>query len=219
MIRTLIAALCFLAVLDVAASACEGSECATTNKPMNNLQFMRQQAASTRILNPLPKKASGVVGNTRPRNSDSLIAARANSVRTALRGPIPAANKRVAHAAKKKTIFHSRSLLARRTSNEVPIAASSFAAQEPFVQVVTSDEANAIDLAAGFADAATSQEQTALQLVSQAFDEIDRKQDGSLTVENLRAASERSQVSHSGFSWVQQMWLKLSGAFSSSTAD
>ena len=215
MIRTLIAALCFLAVLNVPASACEGSECAATNKPMNILQFMRQQAASTRILNPLPKKGSRVVGNTRPRNSDSLIA-RANSARTALRGPIPAVTKRAIRAANKKPVFHSRSLLARRTFDKVPVAASSFAAQEPFVQVVTSDEANAIDLAGGFADASASKDQTALQLVSQAFDEIDRKNDGSLTVEDLHAAGKRAQVKQSGLSWLQQVWLTISETVSGS---
>jgi len=177
---------------------------------MNILQFMRLQAASTRILNPLPKKASGVVGNTKLRNSARLIAARANSVRIALRGSIPATNKRAIHAANKKPVFHSRSLLARQTSDEVPVAASSFVAQEPFVQLVTSDQPNAIDLAAGFADPSTSN-QTALQLVSQAFDEIDRKNDGSLTVEDLQAAGERAQVKPSGLSLLQQIWLTISG--------
>ena len=218
MIRTLVAAFCLLTVLNVAASACDGTECTATTKPLNILQFMRQQAASTRILNPLPKKASGVVGNTRPRNSDSLIA-RANSARTALRGPIPAVTKRAIRAANKKPVFHSRSLLARRTFDKVPVAASSFAAQEPFVQVVTSDEANAIDLAAGSADASTSKAQTALQLVSQAFDEIDRKNDGSLTVEDLQAAGERAQGQQSGLSWLQQTWLAIIATINGVRAD
>src|SRR5215213_5505894 len=145
MIRTLIAAFCVLTVLNVAASACEGSKCTATTKPMNILQFMRLQAASTRILNPLPKKASGVVGNSKHRNSARLIAARANSVRTALRGSIHAANKRVIHAANKKPVFHSRSLLARRASDGESVVVRSFVAQEPSVQVVTSDEPNAMD--------------------------------------------------------------------------
>ena len=177
---------------------------------------MRQQAASTRILNSPPKEARRVVRNTSPRKSDILISARANSVRTALRGPTPAANKRAIHAANKKAIFHSRSLLARRNSDEAPLAVSSFGAQELFVQVVTNDEVNLIDLAAVVADASTTKDQTALQLVSQAFDEIDRKNDGSLTVDDLKAAGERAQVKQSGLSLLQQIWLTIAGTVSGS---
>ena len=73
-----------------------------------------------------------------------------------------------------------------------------------------------MDLAASFADASTSKDQTALQLVSQAFDEIDRKNDGSLTVEDLQAASDRAQVKQSGLSLLQQIWLTIAGTVSGS---
>jgi hypothetical protein len=214
MMRKIIVTVCLLGALNVAASACDWSDCTATAKPMNIRQFMHQQAASTRALNPLPKAASRAVRNTYSPKGAAVTPRRANSVRAALRQPLPAVHKRPIQLVN-KAIFHSRSLLARRKSNEVPPVASAFAAQEQLVEVVTSDETNAIDRAAGLSEALNSKDQTALQLVSQAFDEIDRKNEGSLTVDDLQAASQRAQVKEPPHStWLQQMWMMITGTAS-----
>jgi hypothetical protein len=208
MIRTIIAASCVFSFLNVTASACDGSDCSATTKPMNILQFMRQQAASTRsaISRPLPKETKRpVVREATLRKNAVRIPAREIGVRAALRGPI--------NSGAKKTILRSPRVVARLQHDDAPVAASSFAAREPFIQVVTSDELNAIDRAPEPVGAPLSMDQTALQVVTEAFDEIDRKHDGSLTVDDLRAASERAQATQAGYSWLQQMWRTLSGAF------
>jgi hypothetical protein len=109
---------------------------------------------------------------------------------------------------------------ARPKPAALPVVVASFAAEEPFVQVVPSDELNAIDHAApAFAAAPAATGQTARQIVAQAFDDIDRKHEGSLTTNDLRAANERAQVDQSRLSWLQWMWLTLAGTFTAFGTD
>src|SRR4029078_3377583 len=88
--------------------------------------------------------------------------------------------------------FHSRSVLLRKDKPHLVV--SSFAAEEPSVEVVTKDELSAIDRVASLVSAPMPMDQTALDVVTQAFDKVDRGGSGSLTEDDLRAASERAQV-------------------------
>src|SRR5947209_2521841 len=104
----------------VAAPACDDAECqtATKSKPLNIMQFMREQAASTRT-------------------------AQAGSTRTAK--PRQSKTPPVAHMQRPMR----RAVTARPKPAGMPTeAAASYAAQQPTVQVVASDEFNDIDRAA-----------------------------------------------------------------------
>jgi len=108
----------------IAAPVCDDAECQTTTKakPLNIMQFMREQAASTRVA------TSRQSGTTKPRQS------KAQSV--AHKAPSVAHGQRPAR----------RAVAAGPKPSGLPTeAATSYAAQQPPVQVVASDELNDID--------------------------------------------------------------------------
>src|SRR5712671_1184939 len=111
----------------VAAPGCDEAECQTAakSKPLNIMQFMREQAASTRAATPRQS------GTATPRQSKLQ----------------PVAHKvpPVAHVQRPAR----RAVAARPKPTGLPTdAAVSYAAQQPTVQVVASDEFNDIDRAA-----------------------------------------------------------------------
>src|SRR5689334_5743809 len=131
MFRTIVccAALTLVAFLGlslnaVAAQVCDDAECQTTTKakPLNIMQFMREQAASTRVA------ASRQSGAARPRQHKMQSVAR--------KAPAVA---HVQHPAR-------RAVAAGPKPSGMPTeAATSYAAQQPPVQVVANDELNDID--------------------------------------------------------------------------
>jgi len=203
MIRLIIAASCLFALLPAPSSACDGSDCNATARvrPTEIARFMREQAASTRAMRPLTEQSKRVVvRHSRPRPKISLVAARPKAAQPAFR--------RLIHSVSKTAIPHSRG-----GQDEPHLVASSFAAaQESSVEVVTRDELSAIDRAAGLGGP-LPMDQTAFQAVTEAFDEIDRRRGGSLTEDDLRAASERAQVKQTESSWLQQIWSTLTAPF------
>jgi len=213
MIRLIMAVSCLLALLTAPSSGCDGSDCnaAARVKPTEIARFMREQAASTRgaTLRPLTRQAKRLVApDGPPRTTTLLVAARPKARQLALQRRNPSGSKAVK--------FHSRSVLLRKDKPHLVV--SSFAAEEPSVEVVTKDELSAIDRVASLGSAPTPMDQTALDVVTHAFDEVDRGGSGSLTEDDLRAASERAQVKQTGFSWLQQMqqmWTTLSAPFGS----
>src|SRR6185436_6632734 len=110
-----------------AAPACDDAECqtATKPKPLNIMQFMREQAASTRRATPRQS------GAARPRQSKVQ--------------PVAPKVRSVAHVQRPAR----RAVAARPEPAGLPNEASaSYAEQQPPVQVVASDELNDIDRAA-----------------------------------------------------------------------
>jgi hypothetical protein len=188
MLRTIVCCAALVLALGqnaVAAPACDDTECqaATTSKPLNIMQFMREQAASTRPPKPRQARVQPVAHAQRP--AHRVVAAR----------PKPAA---------------------------MPVeAASSYASQEPKVQIVASDELNDIDRAAvatlpsaettGGAIAAESN----VQLVdTEAFNDIDRKAEGSQQLSAAaRIADAHAASSQGGVSWLQWIWSAVGGTF------
>jgi hypothetical protein len=148
-----------------AAPACDGTECRppANGKPLNIMQFMRKQAASTRKVEPRP-----------------------------------------AH----------RTVAARPKPAQLPAeAAASFASQPESdvqasdVQVVASDEFNAIDRAAAAAPAETAGTAVPtgpdVQLVdAEEFNDIDRKADDG-----------KVHVEQANVSWLRWIWSALGSTF------
>jgi hypothetical protein len=193
-----------------AAPACDDAECqtATKSKPLNIMQFMREQAASTRTATPRQS------GTARPRQGKVQ----------------PVAHKAisVAHAQRPAR----RAFAARPEPAGLPTdAAASYAAQQPPVQVVAGDEFNDIDRAAP--TTATSDETTGaasaaepnVQLVDTGeFNDIDRKAEERLRLSALaRIADERASagqakvaqpnVAQTNVSWLQWIWSAMGSTF------
>jgi len=194
----------------IAAPACDDAECRTTTKakPLNIMQFMREQAASTRVA------ASRQRGTTRPRQS------KAQSVTH--RVPTVAHVQRPAR----------RAVAAGPKPSGLPTeAATSYAAQQPPVQVVASDELNDIDRAAPAA--ATSDETTGaasaaepnVQLVENGqFNDIDRKAEELLRQSALarladaeantgQAKVAQPSAAQTNVSWLQWIWSGVASTF------
>jgi hypothetical protein len=208
MFRTIVccAALTLALSLNAAAApVCDGAECqtATKSKPLNIMQFMREQAASTRVA------AQRQSGTARPRQSKLQPVAH--------KAPPDAHAQRPAR----------RAVAARPKPDALPTeAAASYAEQQPPVQVVASDEFNDIDRAAPAA--ATSQETTGaasaaepnVQLVDTAeFNDIDRKaeellrQSALARIADERASAQQANVAPTNGSWLQWIWSGVAGTF------
>jgi hypothetical protein len=193
-----------------AAPACDDAECQTgaKPKPLNIMQFMREQAASTRTATPRQSATA------KPRQS------KVQSV----------AHKAISVAHVQRPARHA--VAARPKPAGLPTdAAASFAAQQPPVQVVAGDEFNDIDRAAPAT--ATSEETTGaasaaepnVQLVETGeFNDIDRKAEERLRLSALaRIADERASagqtnvtqpsVAQPTVSWLQWIWSAVGSAF------
>ena len=171
------------------AAPCDGPECRTpaNGKPLNIMQFMRKQAASTR--------------KAEPRTVESRPAAKA---------------PRTAH----------RTIAARPNPAELPAeAAASFASQPESdvqasdVQVVASDEFNAIDRAAAAAPDKTAGTAVPtgpdVQLVdAEEFNDIDRKaDDGKLRLAEPISKQPQAHVEQANVSWLRWIWSALGSTF------
>jgi hypothetical protein len=187
-----------------AAQLCEGASCppAAKSKPLDIMQFMREQAASTRAAERRPQ------ANTHARRSASPVTARSKAQ------PQPAQAK--ANTTQAKT---TQSTTTQARPTELPIEASKSFASHPAqdISAVESDEINAIDRAGDTAGAAER-----VQLVDATeFNAIDRKAYEAL----LRAAAERreadaqtrsepqSSAPRSSGSWLQWIWSAVAGTF------
>jgi hypothetical protein len=179
-----------------AAPACddEGCQTAAKVKPLDIMQFMREQAASTRKAAPRPAKA-------RP----------------------------IAHSQQRPP---RRAIAARPKPAELPIEAStSFASQPkpagstPTVQVVDSDELNAIDRAGTAAPAETVGAPMApehnVQLVdAEEFNDLDRQAGDRPTPSAEIAAIANAQAGggKSSTSWLQWIWSAVGSTFTALAA-
>ena len=180
-----------------AAPACDDAECqtATKSKPLNIMQFMREQAASTRAATPRQSKMQPVAHKTLP----------------------------VAHVQRPAR----RAVAARPKPTGLPTeAAVSYAAQQPTVQVVASDEFNDIDRAAPATAApaettgAASAAEPNVQLVeTEEFNDIDRKAEDRLPlsaaarIADAHASAGQTNVAQTGVSWVQWIWSAVASSF------
>jgi hypothetical protein len=168
-----------------AAPACDGAACPTTApaKPLNIMQFMREQAASTRAAKPRH-------GNTRT---------------TANARPAP------------------RLAAARPKPATLPVgAAKSFASQpEENVQVVASDEVNAIDRAADTpaetVGAAVIDDPIVQMVDADEFNDIDRKANP-LPVSIARNGDAPAHNEQANWSWRQWIWSALGSTLAALTA-
>jgi hypothetical protein len=193
----------------IAAPVCDDAECQTTTKakPLNIMQFMREQAASTRVA------ASRQSGTTKPRQS------KAQSV--AHKAPSVAHGQRPAR----------RAVAAGPKPSGLPTeAATSYAAQQPPVQVVASDELNDIDRAAPTPATATSDETTGaaaaaepnVQLVENGeFNDIDRKAEELLRQSALARMADaeantkvaQPSAAQTNVSWLRWIWSGVANTF------
>ena len=193
----------------IAAPVCDDAECQTTTKakPLNIMQFMREQAASTRAA------ASRQSGTTKPRQSKAQSVAR--------KAPSGAHGQRPAR----------RAVAAGPKPSGLPTeAATSYAAQQPPVQVVASDELNDIDRAAPTPATATSDETTGaaaaaepnVQLVENGeFNDIDRKAEELLRQSALARMADaeantkvaQPSAAQTNVSWLRWIWSGVANTF------
>jgi hypothetical protein len=212
MFRTAAFASGVLLSMNAAALACVGQDCAQPAKvkPADIVQFMREQAAGTRGVTLRTGSNHG-----RKHSAGNRVADRRPGPIYALadQPPARAMHRRLGmlRLAARPSIYRSKQhTAAARAKPSARLAeVAPLAAQEaPLVELVSSDELNPIDQTApAFADAAGERGLDAKRIVAQAFDDIDRKQEGSLTTTDLRAASERAQADPSRLSWLQ--WIRL----------
>lgn len=190
------------------ALACEGAECQTDAKPLDLKRFMREQAASTRT----PE----AMGQTRSETR---------------------------HTSTRKTaqVHHPRhrtvAMRHQKQPQKAPVAAKANAEQVSApnsldVQVVSADEVNDIDRAAGPAPAETDGQgspsgqdaQTSGQgvhvVVQNDFNEIDRRAADLVRLAPPVAATMSEAVPQSGsvamswtMSWVQWLWSAIGAGF------
>jgi hypothetical protein len=197
--------------LPVAAMACDGADCPAPSKPLDIQKFMREQAASTRV----------------GERHHVAVTHRA----------VPKAAAPVHTAAKAKP---HRTHTARAAAPLPTEAATSFAAQnDPNVEVVASDQLNAIDQAAPVAAAAPAadvfpapapaetvgqspSEQKAQTVVGDAFNEIDSKvTDSALPGNGVRIGAMPQTTPPADApraSWVQSIWAALGNVFTALAA-
>jgi hypothetical protein len=198
----------------IAAPACDDAECQTTTKakPLNIMQFMREQAASTRAA------TSRQSGTTKPRQSKAQSVAR--------KAPSVAHGQRPAR----------RAVAAGPKPSGLPTeAATSYAAQQPPVQVVASDELNDIDRAAPTPATATSDETTGaaaaaepnVQLVENGeFNDIDRKAEELLRQSALARMADaeantkvaQPSAAQTNVSWLRWIWSGVANTFAALAA-
>ena len=177
-----------------AAPDCDGAECrkAAPAKPLNIMQFMREQAASTRVAE--PRRATARAGAKVDRPARRAVAAQTKPANR----PLP-----------------------------LPIAASASFASQPAqdtqaqrVQVVASDELNAIDRATGPTPAETMgaaiADGTAVQMVDgEEFNDIDRKAENSppLSTDAMPQQKAPAPNEQTNSSWLQWIWSAVGSTF------
>ena len=176
-----------------AAPACDGTECRTpaNGKPLNIMQFMREQAASTRKAEPRPVASRPVAKVQRP--THRTIAAR----------PKPA-----------KLPAEAAASFAAQPASDVQVSD---------VQIVASDEFNAIDRAAAAAPletvgAAMSTGPDVRLVDAEEFNDIDRKaDDGKLRLAEPMPKQMTKQpqmhVEQANVSWLRWIWSALGSTF------
>jgi len=175
-----------------AAPACNGAGCAD-GKPLDIMQFMRQQAASTRT-----GESKRVGGKSRHAKPQAKTAVKHGDGRT----------------------IAARAAAQPKPAPMPAEAAASFASrpEQPaqHVEAVGSGEPNAIDRTADAAPAETVGAAVAsgpiVQLVDAAeFNDIDRKADDGAPLEAKIAPSDyaRTQAEQADSSWLQWLWSAL----------
>jgi hypothetical protein len=181
-----------------AAPACDGTECRTpaNGKPLNIMQFMREQAASARKAEPRPVTSRPVAKVQHP--AHRTIAAR----------PKPA-----------KLPVEAAASFASQPESDAQVSD----VQVSDVQVVASDEFNGIDRAAAAASAETvgtaAPTGPDVQLVdAEEFNDIDRKaDDGKLRLADAttKKMPEQTQVhvEQANVSWLRWIWSALGSTF------
>jgi hypothetical protein len=176
---------------EAAPAACEGNGC--SSKPLNIMQFMREQAASTRVRQP---SASSRVAKPRPSYSQATakaprpphraIAARKRSV------PVPAENATAA-ASPPQQDTQPLAMSAPYNPFDRPAGAApaettgAAVASGPEVQLVNAEDINDIDLKAESTPAPSS---------------------SPLPVEGSQTHSEQADVS-----WLRRIWSALGSTF------
>lgn len=175
-----------------AAPDCDGTECRKTApaKPLNIMQFMREQAASTRAAEPPRTKARATADVKRPARRAVAAQSKPGSKPANRSAPLPA---------------DASASFASQPAQGVP---------QQSVPVVQSDELNAIDRAAGAAPAETVGAGTtagsAVRMVdAEEFNDIDRKVENSPThsANVERDAPARNEQANS--SWLQWIWSAI----------
>lgn len=174
-----------------AAPDCEGTECRKTApaKPLNIMQFMREQAASTRAAKP-PRDIARATANVKRPARRAVAAQPKPASKPANRPALP---------------VDASASFASQPAQNVPAQS---------VQVVPSDELNAIDRAAGSAPAETVGAAiaagVAVQMVdAEEFNDIDRKSENNPTLSTNveRDAPARNEQANS--SWLQWIWSAI----------
>ena len=195
-----------------AAPACDDAECqtATKPKPLNIMQFMREQAASTRRATPRQS------GAAKPRQSK--VQSVAHKALPVAQGQRPA----------------RRAVAARPKPDGMPTeAAASYAAQQPAVQVVASDELNDIDRAAAptatsaqTTGAANAAEPNAPFVDAREFNDIDRKAEELLRQSALARMADaeantkvaQPSAAQTNVSWLRWIWSGVANTFAALAA-
>ena len=212
--RAVVVAIGLLLSLNVSVWACGGPDCATVPrvKPLQIRQFMREQAASTRgvVLRPATKLISKrrwakAHPASKPFHSPARVTTRYGYSRHSSRGTVL-----------KRTVHRSVVSPAQLRVSETPIEAASFAAQEPLVDVVTPERLDMVDRPAAPSNAQFAP--SARQLITEAFDVIDRNEVASV---RPHVADDPTKVDQDGHaSILQRMWSTLRGTVTTlSTAD
>jgi len=194
------------------AMACEGTECPAAGKPLDLKKFLREQAASTRT----PEAMQATRGKTSHRGH----AARSGGTH---------GKSAHAHYPRHKTLAATQDPQPPEAARDAALAyASQRGAQDdPNVKVVSADEINDIDRAAGPAPAETigsapavvqdalATAQDVQVVVQNDFNELDRKA-AELTRPAAAVAVTASEVTpHNppATTWMQWLWSAIGAGF------
>jgi hypothetical protein len=195
------------------ASACEGVDCPAPAKvkPLDIMQFMREQAASTRVGQP-PRHHSAKAASAKPKQKTTHPTAALEPVPVTAQAPASLASDAAAS-------FASRSYASQEPPKQLP------------VPVLAREEFNAIDSAAPVPSTETTGASTAndpnVQVVAAAeFNDIDRKADESKpspfpTIEMPGAAElakPKAASSPTAVAWLQWLWSTVTGTLTALAA-
>jgi hypothetical protein len=200
-LRKTACALTLLLCVPAAALACEGDDCPSAAKPLDIKQFMREQAASTRVS-----------ARRHPSAKPTAAKPKQAAPRVAAAKPAPATEPLPSNAA---ASFASHSLASQQTQDELP------------VRVFSGEEFNAIDNAAPTPETtgASFANDPNVQVVAAAeFNDIDRKAEETSsfpTIEIPAAATPAKPTAASApapGSWLQWLWSAVTGTFTALAA-
>ena len=206
-VRKTACALTLLLSVPTAALACDRPDCAApvensaTAKPLDVMQFMREQAASTRVNE--RRHHAAKTAAAKPKQATARIAA-------AKPAPAPLASDAAAS-------FASNSLASQQTQDELP------------ARVFARDEFNAIDSAASAPSAETTGASFAndpnVQVVAAAeFNDIDRKAEASSPSPAVEVpvaaepAMPEAAPAPASVSWLEWLWSAVTGTFTALAA-